>query len=248
MALPIEFIELVPEVLNAVQVIQSVVNGTTEANSLASIVRQLDQAIDRLSLVQQAITEVADRLDQVRLATDSHTYTLAKLGSRVNGVIPSAQDNAAATTGYVDTASGETLLSAAIAAASYARFVGSGSFQPYANSGLFVVRGPVDASEVVGDPNDLPTANIASIQATDTLVSWLNREYPLISWAMGAGEDDPSFAFGRDSNTAWVWMCTVSIALFDYLQHYLYTPSSGPPKRSTLGDLAQIEALIPVQY
>lgn len=44
------------------------------------------------------------------------------------------------------------------------------------------------------------------------------------------------------------WVTTIDQAGFDRITFYMYTPSSGPPARSTLGDTNQLLSLIPLQY
>lgn len=44
------------------------------------------------------------------------------------------------------------------------------------------------------------------------------------------------------------WVSTFDGAQFDRMSFFLYTPSSGPPERSTLGDTNLLLSLIPLQY
>lgn len=122
---------------------------------------------------------------------------------------------------------------------------GLGFFAP--GNPWLVVRVNLSPTGTYPLPGFSPEVNPKDILPTDATVGdWLQRAYPAWNW-------------NNDSDANWWWTyynhpngaqyyVTITDGQLDYFKHFLYTPSSGPPQRSTLGDLAQIEGLIPVQY
>lgn len=92
----------------------------------------------------------------------------------------------------------------------------------------------------------------------ESLHDWLNRLVPGINWDWGytVGESTDYIAAGLWQTEVGVpgperiWyvgdVLTTQAWMRDFWEHYQYTPTSGPPKRSVMGDLIDFFALIPI--
>lgn len=125
------------------------------------------------------------------------------------------------------------------------QFVANVAFRS-ATSPLFYVLGLVGSgNSLTQSPVAGPSVNLANILSTDTILIFLEREAPTYTWELNTLAQG-YVAAADPTIIGLTWMFSLSVAEFDYLQHYLYTPTSGPPVRSTLGDLMTLLAMLPI--
>lgn len=110
----------------------------------------------------------------------------------------------------------------------------------------FAAAGEIYGNDVSYGTLQTPAFDPTAIGPNDTLLSFLEAQNPF-PWAVTLVEDNPLYQLVWTINNV-TWICTVSPLMFDQWQHYLYTPSSGPPERSVLGDTQLLLSLIPLQY
>lgn len=91
-----------------------------------------------------------------------------------------------------------------------------------------------------------PVFPYADIATDDTLVSFLTRVNP--TYTVSGPDSAGVVELVAPGATDYLYLSTVTPALFDYLQFRLYTPASGPPARLVVEDFWAIMTLLPVLW
>lgn len=92
-----------------------------------------------------------------------------------------------------------------------------------------------------------PSATFDDVLMNETLVEYLNRVDGSFEWSDAYFPGYVASVPGGGGSSVG-WICDLNQYEFDFLKHYRWLPSSGPPLRSTLGDMMLLVSLAPIQY
>jgi hypothetical protein len=122
----------------------------------------------------------------------------------------SGPDTALAVWNYVLPALSVSTASALSDAWELGENLANSSWLNYAFAPYFWWEGGWNHNNLDGGPSVTPQPLASTILATDTLITWLNREVPTITWTMGYQGAD--FAAGRDPAHHGYWICKLNPA------------------------------------
>jgi hypothetical protein len=189
-------------------------------------------------------TAMGDNTARIGSASDQQSNN----GTPTNPPAPTSGDNANAIWGYalpngVGTTGAVMERQSVWQYANNVFFVGRDFRQPH-----FVWWGNLFVPTTFEGINLVPPGvDFEDVGSDEGLVEYLNRVSPSFTWRDDLFPGSVAALPGTSGSTHG-WICELNQYQWDFLKHYRYIPSSGPPDRSLLGDLTFLIGFLPIQY